>query len=490
MSGKPEGESRDRAATRPADERASEFGPPTIELRIDAVEAAVAAGLVSPSPDSSPAPPDPTSEPESTTGGYELPDWSDPPTGAIPRVLLEDPEAIDLNEPILRKPTWRAHGEEWNEEEFDLSLLAAEDDDPVTGEIAGTVAPAETPFGFSALDEVDEDSALDDVADEEETPWVELFDPAVPERRRHAADHRRHRARHPRDPNGARLDEPTRTARRVKPPSPRNVLVATATGLELGLLVVFCLLGGTAPTDGLIAAIGTVAAGEFFGVLRRNGFRPATLIGLVAVPAAIVAAYSEGPAGIAVVVAFAFIATGAWFLRRRASPDPIVDAAITLFVICWVGVLGGCAGLLLAPSIHPFGDGIALVFGVIACTVGHDVGSFLVGSKFGRHKIAPHISPGKTIEGLIGGTVVDMIVAVALISRFHPLSIGTAALLGIVVAIFAPLGDLIESMVKRSLGVKDMGSLLPAHGGVFDRVDAMLVVMPAAYVLFRIAHVL
>jgi phosphatidate cytidylyltransferase len=85
--------------------------------------------------------------------------------------------------------------------------------------------------------------------------------------------------------------------------------------------------------------------------------------------------------------------------------------------------------------------------------------------------------------------VVDLVVAVVLVSRFHPLSVGSATLLGIVVAVVAPLGDLIESMVKRSLGVKDMGSLLPAHGGVFDRVDAMLVVMPAAYVLFRMLNV-
>ena len=105
------------------------------------------------------------------------------------------------------------------------------------------------------------------------------------------------------------------------------------------------------------------------------------------------------------------------------------------------------------------------------------------------HRIAPRVSPGKTVEGVIGGTVLDLVVALTVVSRFHPFSIGTATVLGVIVAVFAPLGDLIESMVKRELGVKDMGSLLPAHGGVFDRVDAMLVAMPLAYLLFRIAHV-
>src|SRR6185437_15541998 len=101
----------------------------------------------------------------------------------------------------------------------------------------------------------------------------------------------------------------------------------------------------------------------------------------------------------------------------------------------------------------------------------HDIGSYAVGSRLGRHKIAPRISPGKTVEGLVGGTIFDLVIAVVVVSRFHPLSIGTVALLGLIVAVVAPFGDLIESMVKRNLGIKDMGSILPAHGGVFDRID-------------------
>jgi phosphatidate cytidylyltransferase len=468
-----------------------ESGPPTIEFRIDAVEAAVAAGLVAPSP--------PPAQPPSeipTTGGFELPDWADPPTGQIPRVLLDDPDAIDINEPIVRKPTWRAR-DEWHEDDFDLSHLAADEDEPET-EIAGRIIPEESPFGFAELDEpTDTYPAVDagEIADEE--AWEALLKPAESPRRR--AAHRATRARRvarvaETEPEGVVPEAPAPRPRRQKEekpkaPTPRNALVATATGLALGLVAVLCLLGGPAPADGLVAALGTVAAGEFFGVLQRSGYRPATIVGLIAVPACVVAAYIDGPSAIAVVVALAFVASGGWFLRKSASDEPLVDAAVTLFVVCWVGVLGGFAGLLLAPSIHPFGHGIGLIFGVIACTVGHDVGSYLVGSKLGKHKIAPRVSPGKTIEGLIGGTVFDIVVAVAVVSRCHPFSTWTALLLGVVVAVMAPLGDLIESAVKRDLGVKDMGSLLPAHGGVFDRVDAMLVVMPVAYLLFRIANV-
>ncbi len=463
-----------RSLPEPEPEEPEASGPPTIELRINAIEAAVAAGLAPP-----PAPvpePSPPSE-RDVTGAYELPAWTDPPTGQIPRVLLEDPDAFDINEPLLRKPTWRSQRDGWSDAEFDLSLLAAAEDEPVAAEIAGRVLPEEAPFGFAELDEPTPTPAgdVDDRGDE--AAWTELFDASADRRRRHAA----HRVR--------------RSAPARRPPvdtrgsAPRNGLVATATGCALGLVAILCFLGGPAPADGLVAAFGAVAAGEFFAVLQRNGYRPATAVGLAAVLGCIIGGYLDGPVAIAVAVGLAFIATGAWFLRSAASEEPVVDAAVTLLVVCWVGVLGGFAALLLAPASHPHGHGIALVFGVAACTVGHDVGAYVVGSRLGRHKIAPRVSPGKSVEGLIGGTVVDFAVALGIVAHFHPLSLGTAAAIAVVVAVMAPLGDLIESAVKRDLGVKDMGRLLPAHGGVFDRVDAMLVVMPVAYLLFRIANV-
>ena len=117
------------------------------------------------------------------TIAFELPDWADPPTGQIPRVLLEDPDSIDINEPLLRKPTWRGEGEQWNEEEFDLSMLAPEADAPVTGEIAGTVLPGETPFGFAALDE---GSALELAPDAPDDVEWNQWGPAVLVRVDHA----------------------------------------------------------------------------------------------------------------------------------------------------------------------------------------------------------------------------------------------------------------------------------------------------------------
>jgi phosphatidate cytidylyltransferase len=134
---------------------------------------------------------------------------------------------------------------------------------------------------------------------------------------------------------------------------------------------------------------------------------------------------------------------------------------------------------------------VALLLGPIIATVAYDVGAYAVGSQFGRRPLAPSISPNKTVEGLIGGALGSVAITtlvVGIVPRIHPWNIGRAFWLGVVVAIAAPLGDLCESMVKRDLGVKDMGALLPGHGGVLDRIDALLFALPAAYYLLRVLH--
>jgi phosphatidate cytidylyltransferase len=107
----------------------------------------------------------------------------------------------------------------------------------------------------------------------------------------------------------------------------------------------------------------------------------------------------------------------------------------------------------------------------------------------GSKPLAPEISPNKTVEGVIGGAVVTIVATVLIlgfIPHIHPWDGGKALWLAIIVSIFAPLGDLAESMIKRDLGLKDMGSILPGHGGVLDRFDALLFVLPASYYLLRV----
>ena len=404
---------------------------------------------------------------------FALPNWTSPPTGQIPRVLLEASDVDPtLEGEIVRGPTWRQEAENFLNEE-DMSFLIPEQgaDDAIAGR---TIDP-ELPFAF-ALDEngdvVITETAAAVLEPGDEVAWLDvLSDGPAPSpvrgRRRHAPRH----------------------ARAASVSAKRNLLGATATGLVLGAVAVLCLFVGSVATMALVAVAVTIAAGELFAVLQRVAYRPATIVGLVAVPAFVVAAYLHGPVGIVGVGAVAFLAVGIWFLTGWSGDEPVVNISITLLVIGWVGGCGALAGMLLAPGAHPHGHGVTLLGGIILIVVANDVGAYLVGSRFGRHPLAVSISPGKTIEGFVGGAVLSIGVALGAVSQVFPMTMSRAAILGVVVALIAPCGDLLESRVKRDLGVKDMSNLLPNHGGLFDRIDAMLFVLPAAYLVFAIGHV-
>jgi len=127
-----------------------------------------------------------------------------------------------------------------------------------------------------------------------------------------------------------------------------------------------------------------------------------------------------------------------------------------------------------------------LVMAVVGATVAMDVGAYAFGRTWGKRALAPVVSPNKSVEGLVGGILMAMGAAVAFGAFAEPFEISTGIALGVVVSVMAPLGDLAESMVKRSLGVKDMGTILPGHGGVLDRIDGFLFVLPAAWVLYQV----
>lgn len=270
-------------------------------------------------------------------------------------------------------------------------------------------------------------------------------------------------------------------------------MTATATGLVAGAVALACFLGGPVPSLALVAVLVTVAAGEAFGTLRRSGREPATLLGLLVVPALVVGSYLRGPQAVPVVLGLGVVLAFCWYLLDAATGggahEPVANLGATLLVVGWLGLLGSFAGLLLDPAAYPHRHGVALLVGAVAVTVAADVGAYAVGSLVGRHPLARRISPNKSWEGFVGGTVLALVVAGAVVARIHPFTLAHALVLGVVVAVVAPLGDLAESLVKRDLRVKDMGSLLPAHGGVLDRVDAMLFVLPATYYLARVLHI-
>jgi len=471
---------------------------PGDEVRVVAVEAAVAAGLVPerrpPFLDEAGARRDLGPLEGGEGASYELPDWTAPPTGQVPSVLRGDSDAPGALERGPHGPTWRQTPADWEVDESGLEYLS---DDPDVAADLGDESSAiagrgEDPTANADPFEFDFDAtttrrrlrerqtvasaavtASGDSGQSDDAAWEQVVGASRTRRRPRAA----HRA-------GWRVAQPP-----SENPPRRNTVIATATGIVLAGVAVLCFASGPLPALVLASVVLGVAAGETFGAVRLSGYQPAALVGLVSVPALVVASYLKGPEAVPVVVALVVILAGASRIVMAPGKSPVDDLAVTMLVVTWVGVLGSFAGLLLNPTAYPLRHGVAYLGAAVALTVAHDVGSFAVGSKLGRHRLAPRVSPGKTIEGLIGGTVLTLGLAAGVVARVHPFGIGTALALGAVVVVFAPIGDLFESVVKRDLGLKDMGRLLPAHGGVFDRIDAMLFVLPATYLLVRFVHI-
>jgi phosphatidate cytidylyltransferase len=158
--------------------------------------------------------------------------------------------------------------------------------------------------------------------------------------------------------------------------------------------------------------------------------------------------------------------------------DPLLNCAITMLGVAWIAGTGALAMTFLeAPHFR------WLIFAVVLIVAVMDMAQYFTGRAYGRHPLAPVVSPKKTVEGLVGGVVAAVAMG-ALFGLFEPFDLGKGLFLGAAFAVFAPLGDLAVSLVKRSIGVKDMGSILPGHGGVLDRIDAILFAIAAAWLVF------
>lgn len=226
----------------------------------------------------------------------------------------------------------------------------------------------------------------------------------------------------------------------------------------------------------LTAAI--LALHEFFSMTRP--LRPLALAGYGGSFLALLGAELGGPVwmigGAMSTLALAFLLKGVAQTRQSAT----VAVGVTVLAAAWIGV--GLAHLLLLRAIPKHGA-LALLTVVLAVFAA-DTAAFVVGALVGRHRMAPVLSPGKTWEGLVAGTIVAVLVPFFALYDQHLLGGARSLVLGGVIALAAPIGDLFESALKRDMGVKDSGRLLAAHGGVLDRLDALLFTTVAAFYVF------
>lgn len=270
----------------------------------------------------------------------------------------------------------------------------------------------------------------------------------------------------------------------------RDIQSAIITGVALLAIAIVAINLGPLVALALIVVVVALSAGEFYNALRVAGYQPATLLGLAASVAMPIAVYFRGTQAIALILALSIVFGLLWFLAGVSTEMPVMNIGVTLLGIVYIGVLGsfGAALLEVAARFDLNGDdGTGLLLAAIVVTVGYDVGAFFAGRSFGRTPLAA-VSPNKTTEGLIGGAAASLLASVVffgvikLVEPFDTFGSWTdALLLGVIGAIVAPLGDLGESLIKRDLGIKDMGSVLPGHGGFLDRFDALLFVLPAVY---------
>jgi phosphatidate cytidylyltransferase len=271
--------------------------------------------------------------------------------------------------------------------------------------------------------------------------------------------------------------------------SPRATSAATlasrAGGSDLGSRVLFALPlialalflvieGGTVFAAGVLV-LGLICMHELYGMYERAN--PIRLAGFIALIGLVVAALYGGQAQ---VLLAAVAALPVLFGLTLAQPHPSVGGmALTLLGIYWIGF--GLAHAVLLRGL-PHGEGI--VIDVLVGTFLGDTGAYLGGRLFGKRPLAPSISPNKTVEGLLIGMAFTVL-SVWFAGRYQAWLPGTHALvLGLGIAVFAPIGDLFESFVKRQAGTKDTGTLLGAHGGVLDRLDAVLFTAVAGYYIW------
>ncbi len=266
------------------------------------------------------------------------------------------------------------------------------------------------------------------------------------------------------------------------------VYIRIATGFGLGIVVLLAFHFGAPAVLAIVAIAILLAIIEFYDTLRRAGFRPAALLGIAGTLSLLITTYQKGANGIALVFALMMVASMLWYLVGVIRGQPTLNISVTLLGFIWIGGLGSFAAAIIRPQDFPHGHGVAYLLGALVATVANDTAAYFFGSWIGRHKLAKEISPTKSWEGLIAGAVASLLASAVVVSQISPWTVSSAVVLGIVVAIVAPLGDLSESMVKRDLNIKDMGKLLPGHGGMLDRIDGLLFVLPAVYYLLKILH--
>ncbi|MDO4806790.1 MAG: phosphatidate cytidylyltransferase [Coriobacteriales bacterium] len=266
-----------------------------------------------------------------------------------------------------------------------------------------------------------------------------------------------------------------------------KLLTRTLSGVIYVVVILVCLYFGVLPTALLLSAMGWLCCSEFYRICRMAGRLPNEIVGLsVAIAYPLLAAYHSMRASMLLTCVFVLVTCTWYVFNSRAN---ISDVAVTLFGPLYTSCALSFITLLRASNEGMGGALLALL--VIGAIWAEDSFAYLVGSTLGRHKMAPRISPNKSWEGFVGG-LLGSIGVWSLGAAFHVAWITwpVALACGLCEGLVSVLGDLFESRLKRSVGVKDSGNLMPGHGGILDRTDSLLFGSVVAYIVLFLGGVL
>lgn len=257
----------------------------------------------------------------------------------------------------------------------------------------------------------------------------------------------------------------------------RDLPAATAVGLLLGAIILSSLYSERAVFAGIVVLAAAIGVREVARALRVAGYHAAQIPIIAGGGATMALAYQRGPE--AAIVGL-MLTVAALFVWRLTEPGRglLRDLAASVFTLVYVPFLASFACMLTAPS-----DGPRRVTIFIAVTVCSDVGGYAFGVFFGKHPMAPSVSPKKSWEGFAGSVLASGIGSAIMSTTLLHAKVWQGVVVGVAIAAVATVGDLGESMVKRDIGIKDMGTLLPGHGGIMDRLDSLLLVAPVAWLL-------
>lgn len=287
-------------------------------------------------------------------------------------------------------------------------------------------------------------------------------------------------------PDSSVSDTADRTATPSQGKAGRNLPAAIGVGGGLGVSLILIMVFAPLVWIGVVAVALAVATYEVSKRLREAGVLVPRIPLILGGQAIIWSGWPWGTTGVLSATAGTIVVCMVWLLLQQglgaAPKNYLRELAVTVLVACWLPLLASFAVLMV---LEDDGAGRVLVF--LIAVVCSDVGGYVAGVLFGKHPMAPAISPKKSWEGLAGSLLFCVIGCLLTVTLILDANSMIGVLLGVVLVVTGTLGDLIESQIKRDLRIKDMGTLLPGHGGIMDRLDSLL---PSAFVTWAVLALL